>query len=184
MSKFLKKRSGAIIVLILVMVLSTVFSAHRSLTKERAEIEAMLFTGVDGKGIGINSDIEKRVDYSRNLIKIARDYDGLEDACEAVADACDALTGRDGGAAEAYSLNKQLSDAVENLYLSMTDLSEKDEQYRQELYTNILSRNDTITNEAAKYNKLALEFNNDTLGTFPANILRIPAFVSECELFA
>lgn len=186
MSKFLKKRSGAIVVLILVIVLSTVFSAHRSLKAERAEIESMLVTGVDGKGFGINGDIEKRVDYSRNLVKIARDYPDLDDECEAVADACDALTKRDGGASEAYTLNKQLSDTVENLYLSMSDLTltEKDEQYRQELYANILSRNDTITNEAAKYNKLALEFNNDTLGTFPANILRLPAFIAECELFA
>lgn len=144
----------------------------------------MLVTGVNGKGIGINSDIEKRIDYSRNLVKIAKNYPDLSDECEAVSDACDALVNRGGGASEAYALNKELSDVVETLYLSMTGLSEKDEQYRQELYSNILSRNDTITNEAANYNKLALQFNNDTLGTFPANILRWPAFVTECELFA
>lgn len=184
MSNFLKKRSGAITVLILVVVLSTIFSAHRSLKAERAEIEAMLITGVNGKGIGINSDLEKRVDYSRNLVKIARDYPDLTEQCKDVSEACDALAKRDGGASQAYKLNKELTDAVETLYLSMTGLTEKDEQYRQELYANILSRNDTITNEAAQYNKLALEFNNDILGTFPANILRIPAFVAECELFA
>ncbi len=185
MKNLLKKRSGAILVLVLVIVFSTIFSAHRSLTSKRSAIEAMLITGVDGSGIGINSDMEKRVDYSRNLIKIARGYEGLDSEIDNLSAACDALASRKGGASESYRLNQALTDAALELYMAAEGkMSEKDEQYRQELYANISSRNDTITNEAARYNRLALEFNNDILGTFPTNLLRWPALVSDCELFA
>lgn len=183
MKEFLKKRSGAVTVLILVIVLSTLFSCHRSLTKKQDKIEAILTTGSDGSGIGINSDLEKRVDYSRNLVKVAQKYQGLDREITALSNACDALVARDGGAAEAYSLNEDLSDAAQDLYLAMEGLlAEKDEEYRQSLYANILSRNDTISHEAAKYNEKALDFNS-ILHTFPANILKYPSFVKECELF-
>lgn len=183
MKKFLKTRPGAVTVLILVIILSTIFSCHKSLTKKQSKIEAMFTTGSDGSGVGINSDLEKRVEYSRNLLKVAQKYQGFDQETSALTQACDDLVARKGGAAGAYSLNLALSDAAQDLYMAMEGkLSEKDEEYRQSLYANILSRNDTISHEAAKYNEKALDF-NAILDTFPANILKYPSFVRDCELF-
>ena len=75
-----------------------------------------------------------------------------------------------GDSAEAVAANKSLDTAVADLYREMGDLSlsDKDEDYRQNLYADFNSRNDTISHDP--YNQYAQEY-MDTLDGFPAGLI-------------
>lgn len=184
MPEFFKNRRNAIIICVVVIILSTCFSAHRSLSELKNEVETLFITGVDGGGAGIDTDLLKRVDYAGNLITIAKKYTGFEGEIEALEQARADLVGSHGGADEKFTLNNTLSDSFDRLNSVMAGtLEEKDEKYRVEISNNFRSREDTLTREAARYNAKVREFNYNVLGTFPAMFLKYPAFVGELALF-
>ena len=87
------------------------------------------------------------------------------------------------GAGESYRAADELLGAVEALNQAMLEgaLSERDEQYRSELYASILSRTTIIAHEASDYNAQVRAFNQDVLGGFPANVLSGLAGVDQLE---
>ena len=94
----------------------------------------------------------------------------IEAACEGAATAINAYTQAAGDISALFAANTQMETAMTELYRTLDDtsLSEKDEKYRQRLYTDFNSRNDTISHDpyysyAADYNKL--------LAQFPANVI-------------
>lgn len=184
--KFIESRPKVIALCLVLIVLSTVYGAHRSLTKEKNKIEELFYIGVTNMGGGIESDLQKRLDYAYNLTTIARNYaDAFADEVKAVDSARQNLAAS-GGASEKFRLNNQLTMAVGDLYEAMVTyeaMSEKDIKYRDEVYANLSSRNDIINNEAVRYNQKAREFNTEILGTFPANFLKYSAFVGPVEIF-
>ena len=79
--------------------------------------------------------------------------------------------------------NQQLTAAAErmNLLLEEYPLSSTDDRYRQQIRTDLASCNQTISHN--DYNQMAMAYNNDVLGKFPANVLKRVALVPELELF-
>ena len=67
------------------------------------------------------------------------------------------------------------------LLLEEYPLSSTDDRYRQQIRTDLASCNQTISHN--DYNQMAMAYNNDVLGKFPANVLKRVALVPELELF-
>ena len=180
--EILKKQSAAIAVMILMILAATLFGGHSSLAKLRGEAERVFAAGIDGDGIGIQNDLEERSAAAYNLVNIARKYLPETDASiQGVLTARDALSAA-GSISDKYEADQALSDAVTDLKNKLDDvnLSEKDAPYPDRLYTNFLSRGETISHDP--YNRLAAEF-NAALTEFPASLLSKLTGVKSLELF-
>ena len=180
---FLENRPLAIVLTVAAILLGTVFGCHRSVAAQGREVEVLFSSGIQYSGYSIQSDLEARMDYAQHLAKIAQRYD-LSEQANAVSDAIHTLYSAGHGHA-AYVANRALTDAVELLNGSLTNaaLSQQDEQYRLESYRNFVSCNDTIAREAALYNELVFEFNNEILDAFPTGTLAHLTGVKELEAF-
>lgn len=180
----MKNRSVACGVLALVLVFGTVFGTWRSLTGLRRDASEAFYTGVDGSGYGIATNLDLRVEYARNLCKIAAKYDAaaevqtVESACRALEDAAD-FSGK-------YDANNDLTGAVESLSqkLSGQALSQEDEDYRKSLTADIASYEMKIDKLATAFNQEVRSYNQDALGSFPGGILGRLTGVRELEEYA
>ena len=180
---FLENRSLAIVLTVVAILLSLVIGSHRSVAAQGREVVEKFSTGIQYSGYSINSDLEDRMDYAQQLAKIAQRYD-LSDQAKAVSDAVSTLYTAGHGHA-CYVANRELTDAVEllNGVLTEAGLSTQDEQYRLEAYRNFVSCNDTISREAALYNRLVYTFNEEILDAFPTGTLAKLTGVDELEAF-
>lgn len=184
----LKNRKVAVLIAVCVILASTLYSTHRSLVKLRTGVEEQFYSGVDDSGKGVETDIQKRLEYSGNLIKIAGYYDdAFKSQADAVTEARQnlAATG-DGDFSGKYKYNNELTTAVEELYAVMNGydgLSEGDTRYLNKYYEDFRSQGDMLNHKAALFNQKARAFNAEVLGDFPANFLKYPAFVKEIEIF-
>ena len=86
----MKKRGIAYTILALTLVFGTLFGSWRSLTAERRDATEAFYVGTDQSGYGIATNLDLRVEYARNLCKIAARYDASAETT-AVEDACSAL---------------------------------------------------------------------------------------------
>ena len=59
--RFLKSHRGAMVVAVLVIALSAVFGAHRSLTAVRGDIAKSFSAGADNSGHSVSQDIVQRL---------------------------------------------------------------------------------------------------------------------------
>lgn len=180
----MKKRGTAWVVLALVLVLGTVFGTWRSLSGLRHTAQENFYTGVDGSGYGISTNLDLRVEYARNLCKIAAKYDAAE-ATEAVESACLALEDA-GDFSEKYDANNLLTGAVESLSqtLSGQTLTQEDEDYRKSLTADIASYEMKIDKLATPFNQEVRSFNQDALGSFPGGLLGRLTGIHELEEYA
>ena len=180
---FLENRSLAIVLTVMAILLSLVIGSHRSVAAQGRVVVEKFSTGIQYSGYSINSDLEDRMDYAQQLAKIAQRYD-LSDQAKAGSDAVSTLYTAGHGHA-CYVANRELTDAVEllNGVLTEAGLSTQDEQYRLEAYRNFVSCNDTISREAALYNRLVYTFNEEILDAFPTGTLAKLTGVDELEAF-
>ena len=165
------------------MILFAIFlGGGRSLRALRDGVEQIFWNGADGDGIGIASDLGKNSADAVNLLSVARGYDISADALTDLEAALDAMDAAGRGITALYQANTELTQCVTAVYeeLGRQSLSERDEGYRQSLYHNILSRNDTMGRDP--YNEEALAF-NQALARFPANLLGAATFVRSAPLF-
>ncbi len=183
----------AIAVMVLMIVISIPFGGYRSLNKLYKEVNRTFYQGVDGDGLGIENDLNNRIDNSFNLVTIAKKAyyetedevikNALDDAIKNTLSARESLVNSD-TISEKYRANLKLTEAVEELYTALgnetLELTEQDEKYRRSLYSNLTSRNDTISHDG--YNDKAAEFNN-TLGEFPASLISRVVGINKAELF-
>lgn len=167
----MKKTGTAVIVLIAALVLGTLFGTHRSLNDERNNAAMVFFYGADGSGYSISSNLDLRIEYARNLCKVAADYDAAAEV-SAVSDACYALEASE-AADEKFDCNNDLSDAVSalSLRLEKQPLSQEDESHRKSLTADIASFDMRIDKLASSYNSAVRMFNDDMLGAFPGGPL-------------
>jgi len=178
--KFLKKRINAWIITILIIVLSTVISGGSSLNKIRQQTMDIFYLGEDMDGAGIQHDLNMIMSDSANLTVVAGRYLSKDhELIQKVLNDRDALNEAE-TPAEKYDATQKLLSSVTELYTYLGDLSlsEKDQNFRNNLYANINSHNIKISRNS--YNKYAKEFNS-LLNTFPANILSKLAFISPVE---
>ena len=167
----LKKKSTAIAVLALVFLAGTLFGTHRSLSHLRSQTQEAFYEGTDASGYGIATNLKLRVEYARNLCKIADGY-GADTQLREVEAACSALENAS-DAGEKYNANVALSAAVTGLSdaLASASLSEEDAGYRKELTADIASYEMRIDKLAASYNSEVRSFNNDIMAGIPAGPL-------------
>ena len=171
--KFLKTHTGAMVVLAVVIVLSTLLGSHRSLVQAKAAVEAQ-FAPIAG-------DLQDCLDITANLLTVAGRYlDGsdltsLADSREALADA--------GDIPAAHAAYVRLLGDAETLFLKLEDapLSEKDGAYVQGFRVDLAAEADTISRDG--YNAAAEDFNTRVLGAFPASVLSRLTFVRPAETF-
>ena len=171
--KFLKSHTGAMVVLAAAVVLSVLLGSHRSLTAERAKVEAQ-FEPIAG-------DLQDCLDITANLLTVAGRYldtselAALEGSRNMLSDwhgISSAYTAYTGLQAEAGAVLERLEGC---------QLSEKDAQYVRGFRADLASEADTIARDG--YNTAAETFNRTVLGAFPANVLSRLTFVAGAELF-
>lgn len=164
--------------MILCIVAGTAFGSYRSLTSAKSQVEQLFYEGVDQDGLGIQHDLEERINLAHNLITIANKYQlnssNLYAARQSLQEAS--------AISQKYDANQALTDAAHELYRSMKDLTmaTKDAEYRERIYADLQSRNSTISHDGYNAKAAAL---NQTFRQFPANILRGVFGISEAELF-
>jgi len=141
----------------------------------------IFYNGVDGDGLGIQRELNHRVEYAFNLLTVAGRYIPDDDAVRQTAAARDALI-NSAGVAEKSENNLRLTEAVTALYarLGQEKLSDQDARYRENLYTEIKARNNIISNDG--YNKEARAF-NQKLDVFPASVIKAFKLATELPQF-
>jgi hypothetical protein len=184
MSK-LKKRSSAILIVVVVIVFGTLFGVHRSVNKETAKIEAQFYNGVylkDEKYIqpSIQSQLDARTDAALGLLSVANKYIFLDDIVSILRGAREELMDA-GTIQEKYAANVKLENAWKQVYESLTAHAD-DVPPSVENYVSTLSGAQGIIDKSA-YDRSVDEFRNSTLRAFPVNILKNLAFVDYPEYF-
>jgi hypothetical protein len=178
----MKKRSTAWVVLALVLVLGTLFGTHRSLKSLQSQVTEAFYQGTDGSGYGISGNLALRVEYARNLCKIAGNYD-VEAARQGVEDACTELEQAE-DFHEKFQANQALTDAVDTLSraLEAQTLTEEDEGYRKSLTADLASYQMRIDKLASSFNAQVREYHSD-IG-FPAGLIGALTGVGDVEEYA
>ena len=141
--KVLENKGICMVLMLVLIVCGFLFGGYKGLAGQYRKAADVFFVGETGDGICIANDMGERANALTNLQTVAKKYPAA---------------------------NTQMETAMTELYrvLDGASLSEKDEKYRQRLYTDFNSRNDTISHDpyysyAADYNKL--------LAQFPANVI-------------
>lgn len=169
----MKMKTGkriAIIVLIFCVVISILFGGGRKLEKYRERQLQCFYDGVDGDGLCIYNDLMIRQTAAHNLLTIAGRYlkptDEVWTPVEKAVKAMNAAV----SVQEYFEANYDLTISSTALYntLSAMELSEKDERLLNEQFTEMSSRNMTISHDG--YNAVAAEFNS-MLADFPTSLI-------------
>ncbi len=194
MKKFLTSRTGAIIIAVVIILLSTYFGAYRSLTVKVGEIsdgfnEGVYYTDDSGNSYqhkSIRSQLINRSEASINLSYVADTYTNAQDESEALRNAYNELRNllyNDGTPSQLCAADKELTAAFNTLYalLSAENLDTKDVKRIAEYKTEMDGAADEILNSG--YNESVREFNRSTLSIFPTNIIKSICFVNAPELF-
>jgi len=180
------ENKGICIILMVVLIAGGLFiGGMKGLNGLYGDVEEIFFVGIDKDGICVANDMSERVSAATNMVTIARKYESTmsasgRQAIEYVNNAAGSLESALSSASisGAVDANKLLDLAVSDLYREMgvLGLSGKDEDYRQNLYADFNSRNDTISHDP--YNQYAQEYMK-SLGGFPASL--IASLMPVCE---
>jgi len=170
MIDFLKKRSTAVIIVVIAGILFTLYGARRSLNREAAKVERLFYEGIDGETAPDtyldNLFREAKTVYSvaskylpdGDTAQFRESYNGLQDA--------DTISGK-------YDEYKSLMYALDDLTepLGKADVTDAERKYLDEHVQNMLNISRML--ESSPYNASVDEFERKTLGAFPANVLRL-----------
>ena len=179
----LKNRKVAMLICVVVVALSILAGARRSISEVIAETESAFVYGVDGDGKSIYHDLGSRVQLANNLATVAERYLDADDTLVAnVRDAAKRLE-RETSPSRCYDLNVQLENAVTDLNAALLneELSSADEGYREGIMTDLTSYAYIISHDA--YNERVRELYEETLGKFPARILKYRTFTGNAEYY-
>lgn len=184
----LQNKNFAKLTMILMIIVAILIGSHNSLTKLSDKAEAVFYEGINGDGLCIQSDLDKRSELARNLVTVSSAYvpqdspllKNVESARSELKSASDID--------DKFDANNTLDEAVFNLYstLEKEGITQKEELLNNfsknptRIYTEFRSFGDTIKHD--KYNSCANEFNS-ALKVFPANILSKFTFVNSLQLF-
>ena len=192
--KILENKTISIVLMIVLVLAGFLLGGCKGLNAQYQKVEDVFFLGEDRDGIGIANDMSERASALTNMQTLAAKY--LESGCAELTAAETALSSYTKAVGESeieklFAANAQMDTAMQSLYNALSDsgtstqgqtasgqeagslkqdLSQKDERYRQSLYADFNSRNDTISHDpyysyAAEYNKL--------LESFPANVISL-----------
>ncbi len=171
------------LICVIVVTLSILTGARRSISEVIRETESAFVYGVNGDGQSIYHDLGARVQLANNLAAVAERYLDKDDALiTAVRSDADRLE-RETSPSRCYDYNIQLENSVKALNAALLNepLSEVDEGYREGIMTDLTSYAYTISHDG--YNELVRELNEEELDKFPARILKILTFTGEAEYY-
>lgn len=181
MKELLKNRKVAIGITVVIIILATILGSGRSMNAAAYEVERYFINGYGG--YSIQRDLDTRVGLAKNLLVVAER--NLDDNNLAVAELESAIAMLEEAQTvkEKAAANQQLTAAAErmNLVLEECVLSSTDDRYRKQIRTDLISCNQTISHDP--YNEMAIEYNTEVLGRFPANVLKLVNGVHELETF-
>lgn len=190
-----ENRTVAWIVFAIVVIASLSLSGNaleKNALEMRDDVLKVFYTGVNGDGLSIDSDLKARAKDAYTLYGIASRYDGIDASLlEKALNAQKALD-------EANQLpqteirkrsdaNAALTLAVEDLYTALNNapLSDADRRDAKSVYDDFKSHGNTIGRDP--YNDLAAQYNADVrkmYSGFPANLIgSIKGSAPSLELF-
>ena len=180
--QFLKKRSVALLIAVVVIALSTILSVHRSLGAECATVEEGFYSGLNGMHSSISYQLNQCARYANSLASISSGYSDLDDLTFELRAARNELL-------EGGSISMQYDDylrLLEAFAAVSTELGSRELGSHADDYDYCVSGFDGVcrTIAASGYNESVREFRNSTLRAFPANVLYRIAGVDAPELFA
>ncbi len=155
----------------IVMILVAVFGLGGSKLAGQAEQARQVFyLGVNGDGLSINHDLDRRAEAATNLATVASRYLAASDSLLTDLQAAREQLQQAEDAAAKYAANQQLGQAALAVYdaLAGYELSDQDQRYRQSLMDELESANAIIGHDG--YNAQAAAC-NALLSGFPAGLL-------------
>ncbi len=181
---FLKKRSVAVAVCIVLVVLAVLFGSHRSLSGVRNDALDIYANG-DENGLSILANMNSITEYTAVLLKTAAaSYTASDGVYTAVRDVYDELLSVQGAdpAAHRQLLGELLSacTALQLDYTGRSDIPEDTAKAMNRSINDIISMKDQIRHSG--YNTAATAF-NDALTAFPAAVLGGLTGVTPLPLF-
>lgn len=179
----LKNRKVAVIICVIVIALSILSGARRSLSEVIRETEDAFVYGVAGDGQSIYHDLGSRTQLANNLVTVAERYLDAEDDAVSRVRVLSAKLQRETRPEKCYDLNEELTEAVSDLNAALLNasLTETDEDYRKGILTDFTSYAYTIQHDG--YNDLVRALNEGTLKKFPARILKLLTLTGNAEYY-
>lgn len=182
----LKKRSVATFIAVAVIILSTLFSANRSLGAECQEITDSFTDGVIGVGgyvvPSISTQLRARCDAANALAALVADYEGVEEQIRDLRAARNELIDEPGIDGK-YDKNSALQVAFDDLVQTVEAIgvSEDDAKAFETYKSNFSNAQGLI--EKSGYNESVRAYYRETLNVFPTNLLKDIVGVDLPELF-
>ncbi|MCI8594204.1 MAG: hypothetical protein HFF09_02985 [Oscillospiraceae bacterium] len=174
----LKKRPVAIFITAVVIVAAILGGSHRSLAALRNDALKLFEQGAEGDGVGVKSDLERRVDICANVYAVAVRY--LPEDNGGMADLKANLNEPD--PLDVFIHSDMVASAQSVLgQLEQLELSEQDADYVSSFKSQLESIGYTIGRDP--YTAAAGNFNDNVLGRFPASVLGPLTGVRPLEVF-
>lgn len=188
---FFRKRSGAILVFLVVVILSSFFAANRSLGSRVQEVTDLFSDGVYNPGLGyrqpsIKRQLEMRKDASNNLITVGANYPESESETKALRDVRTRLINglsSPVGAEKLYDISKELDTAYNALYGKLGAFALDSAQRVIADESREKWDGSAAMIQKSGYNEAVRQFSRDVLSVFPTNFVMKLALVKPPELF-
>ena len=176
----LKKRSTAIIIVVIAAILFTMIGVRRSLDREAKKVQALFYDGV-GSETAVQTYLDNEFREAKTVYSIASKY--LDDEVTngfrtAYNDMYNAETVR-----EKYLSYAKLTSELSLITQAIDDseLTRDESKYFTEHVNNMKNIQRMI--DSCSYNEKVAEFETKTLGAFPANIFKKIVNPSSPEYF-
>lgn len=169
--KILENKIVCIVLMVVLIAGGFLLSGYKGLAGQYQKAENVFFLGEDGDGICVANDMAERATSLTNMQTVAKKYLPKGDSVlESAASSLNDFTQAEGDIRALFAANSGMDAAMAVLYQALDEkiLSANDEKYRQRLYADFNSRNDTISHDP--YYKYAADY-NEILMHFPANII-------------
>ena len=194
MKKFFGSRTGAIIVAVVIVLLSTYFGAYRSLHIDSRAVADGFSDGVDYKDSSgnqylhksIRSQLVNRADACANMVSVANNFGEVAEetaALRAATNGMKDLLYTEAGPRALYEANAKLDKAFQALSSQM-DALEMDQRDRENVAADrlVMKESAEIIDESG-YNESVRRFDREVLSIFPTSFFKDICFIREPELF-
>ena len=169
--KILENKIVCIVLMVVLIAGGFLLGGYKGLAGQYQKVENVFFLGEDGDGICVANDMAERATSLTNMQTVAKKYLPKGDSVlESAASSLNDFTQAEGDIRALFAANSCMDAAMAALYQALDEkiLSANDEKYRQRLYADVNTRNDTISHDP--YYKYAADY-NEILMHFPANII-------------
>ena len=186
--KYLKNRKFAVLIVATVIVLSTLFGVHKSLSKEVRRVEAMFYEGVPQKGPsgGIEPKTGAQLEAVQEAIlgiwTISGNYPELDAETKQLQSSRNEYMDARSISEKSGAYDKMISAyAAFGKRANMVNISETDKANIEKCDSKIEIAQSLIGK--GRYNEEVLRYIDEVASAFPVGILKRLAFVRDPQLF-